>query len=167
MDEVNYWEDGVSRVLRLMKDTFGDMFTYYKGEIINIPEMMLPCCMVSVPKTSINTKTSAHDSVQESIIIILVLNKKDDVNGSQDTDLTEYRLQKLVYGQDPSTAQYLPQTVMYAVRKNFTMNNDTIENNVDIDFTPNLRGSTENPIETQEAYITISLERLILVPNRS
>jgi len=166
MEDSTYHPDGVERVIALLKDTLGaENYTYFKGELLNTPSKMLPACMVTVPKVQIRSGATGQDDIVEQILIIIVLNKMDDVNGSQDTDLTEYRLQKIVYGQDATTREYLPNTVMYALRKYFTMKSDTVDNSIDVEFSPNARGET-TIIPTQEAYITVTIGRKAMVASR-
>lgn len=166
--KTNYFEDGVDRILRLMRDTFGSTFKeYYNGEILNSPSSKLPCIMVTETQSSINTDATGFDVANEQIVIIVVLNLNDYTGGSDDTVLADYALRKYVQGQDPTTKQYLAETVLGAIRTHFSMDSDTLYNAAEIDFTPNKRGTAEVPIYTQEAYITITMQRLIPVPSRT
>lgn len=164
----DYFEDGVDRILRLMKDTFGPQFKqYYNGEIINPPASLLPCIMVTETKSDINTDATGFDVIQEEIIIIVVLNLNDYTGGSSETVLADYALRKLVQAQDPTTKQYIAESVLGAIRTHFTMDSDTLYNSCQIDFTPSQRGTAADVINTQEAYITITMQRLVPVPSRT
>lgn len=167
MDPDNqYYEDGVQRVLRLMKDTFGDYFkAYFNGELLNVTEEFLPCIMVTTSTAQVVSGPTTADDIVETVIVIIVENKKDDIGADAETDLTDFRVRKLIMGQDPATAQYLPNTVLYAIRKHLTMGNDTLQSDTTVDFTPNTRGATQE-IATQEGYVTISIKRRIYVPSR-
>lgn len=168
IDPTNYFEDGVDRVLRLMRDTFGSKFKrYFNGEALNPAPSMLPCIMVTETKSRINTDATGLDIAQEEIIIIVVLNMKDYAKISDDTVLPDYELRRIVQGQDPITKQYMPQTVLGAIRTHFTMDQDTLYNAADVDFTPGIRGNKEATINTWEAYVTITMQRLIPVPSRT
>ncbi len=164
--ENKYYSDGVDRVLTLLKDTFGDQFSYFNGELLNVSENYMPCMMVTETASLIDTDATGLDILTETIIIIVVLNKKDDLGGSDDIELTDYRLRKLVQGQDPTTKEYLTDSVLGALRTHFTMSNDTLYQNMQVDFTPNLRGGAD-AIATQEGYITITIRRLVPVPVRN
>jgi len=167
-NSTEYFEDGVDRIIRLMRDTFGDKFKkYFNGEAINPTPSELPAIMVTETKSNIDTNATGFDIVQEEIIIIVVLNMKDYAKASDDTVLPDYELRRLVQGQDPATKEYMPMTVLGAIRTHFTMDQDTLYSSVEVDFTPSLRGNKEQTINTWEAYVTITMQRLIPVPSRT
>lgn len=169
MDDTKYFKDGVARVLELMKDTFGDMFvTYFSGQPAEIPESALPCIMVSEAEGTVVTGATGTDVIQENILIVLALNKKDDIgaNGEVADDLTETRLRRLVKGQKPGPGgfpEYIEQTVMYALRKHITLGDTVVGNSISTDFSINLRGDN---LATQEAYVTLTIERHAGIPQR-
>lgn len=168
-DSANYYKDGVARVLELMKDTFGDYFkAYFNGQPENIPESMLPCLMVSETTGRIESGATGTDNIIETIVIILVENKKDDAGSDPEKDLTELRLRRLVKGQYPEgsakVGQYIEKSVMYAIRTYISMSDAVLNSEIETDFDVNIRG--ENTI-TQEAYVAITLERMALVPSRT
>lgn len=164
MDSNTYYKDGVARVIELLKNAFGDQFkAYFNGQPEEIPESYLPCIMVSETTGRIASGATGTDNILETIMIIIALNKKDDIGAGPDVDLTEFKLRKLVKGQDPTTAEYLPNTVMYALRKHITMNDSVLSTSIETDFDVNVRG--EDTV-TQEGYIIITMERLAIVPSR-
>lgn len=164
MENDVYYKDGVARVLELLKDTFGDQFkAYYNGQPEEIPESMLPCIMISETQGKVASGATGTDNILETILIIVALNKKDDIGADPSTDLTEFKLRKFVKGQNPQTGEYLPETVMYALRKHITMHDAVLSTVIDTDFDVNIRG--EETV-TQEAYVTVTMERLALVPSR-
>lgn len=167
MDSGKYYKDGAARVLDLLKDTFGNYFkAYFDGEAIPT-ESLLPCVMVTVTKSSVASDATGTDRIQETIVVMIVENRKEDIGAPANANLTEFRLRKKVMGQDPTTQQYIPESIMYALRKHYTLNNGfVVDNNVDIDFSPNIRGTIDSPINTMEAYVTLNLARLALVPSR-
>lgn len=164
MQDDVYFKDGAARVLELLKNTFGDRFrAYYNGDA-QPPESNLPCVMVTSQTASITSGATGTDDIDDSILIILSYNLKDDLGAGPDDQLTEFKLRKDVMGQDPTTLQYLPTTVMYALRKHYTLNDGMIiGNDVTVDFAPNTRNKN---IPVQEAYVTINLTRLAMVPSR-
>jgi hypothetical protein len=164
MEANTYYKDGVARILELLKDTFGDSFkAYYNGQPEEIPESLLPCIMVSETTGKVSSGATGTDNILETVQIIVALNKKDDIGAPPEQDLTEFKLRKFVKGQDPTTGEYLPETVMYALRKHITMNDAVLSTSIDTDFDVNVRG--EDTV-TQEAYVTVLIERLALVPSR-
>lgn len=163
-DTTVYYKDGVARVLELMREAFGDDFkAYFNGQPEEIPESALPCVMVSETTGQIASGATGTDDIAETILIILALNKKDDIGADPETDLTEFRLRKMVKGQHPTTKEYLPKTVMYAIRKHITMDDAILGSDINTDFDVNVRGTDT---VTQEAYITVTLQRLAIVPDR-
>jgi hypothetical protein len=171
-DPPTYYKDGVTRILDLLKDTFGTtgMFkAYFNGQPEGIPESLIPCIMVSGATGEVVSAATGTDQITEVVSIIVALNKKDDYGASPDVDLTEFKLRKLVFGQDPATQEYLPQTIMYAIRKHISMDDAVLNSRVQISFDEsdgagvNVRGPST---VTQEAIVRVTLTRLALVPSR-
>jgi hypothetical protein len=159
-----YYKDGVARIIELLKDALGDGYTYFNGQPEEIPESLLPCVMVSETVGKVESHATGTDLLTETIMIIIALNKKDDILGPDpNIDLTEFKLRKLVKGQHPDTGEYLPETVMYALRKHITMSDSILKTDITTDFDENVRG--EETV-TQEAYVTVRMERLAIVPSR-
>lgn len=164
-EQNQYYKDGVERVLDLMRSKFGGYFkAYYNGQPEDIPESMLPCVMVTESDGEIDTGATGTDTIVENIIIILVANRKDDIGADPETDLTELKLRRLVKGQDPQTGQYLTNTVMHALRTNLSLDNVVIGSSIRTDFAFNSRGEE---VDTQEAYIQLTIERLAFIPYRT
>lgn len=170
MDDSKYFKDGVARVLELMKDTFGDDFrAYFSGQPAEIPESSLPCIMVSEAEGTVETGATGTDIITESILIVVAFNKKDDIgaNGEVLDDLTETKLRRIIKGQKPSASgsfpEYLEKTVMYALRKHITLGQTVVGNAISTDFSINLRGDN---LATQEAYVTLTIQRHAGIPVR-
>lgn len=161
MEGQEYYKDGVARVLDLMRDTFGTFFReYYDGEPENVPESMLPCIMVVSPAIEISASATGTDDIIEQISIIVCLNKKDDKGATSNDDLTMYRIRKIIMGQDPSTKEYLPQTMMYALRKHITLSDTMIGSAVSIDFDVDVIGEST---VVQKGIVTLSGRRRAIV----
>lgn len=158
-----YYKDGVARVLELLKDALGDGYSYFNGQPEELSELYLPCVMVSETLGKVESHATGTDLITETILIIIGLNKKDDIGADPTADLTEFKLRKLVKGQHPDTGEYLPKTVMYALRKHITMDDSILRSDISTDFDANVRG--EDTV-TQEAYITVTMERLAIIPSR-
>lgn len=163
-DSTTYYEDGVARVIELLKDAFGSQFkAYFNGQPEELQQSLLPCIMVSETLGKVESHATGTDLITETILIIIALNKKDDIGAAPDQDLTEFKLRKIVKGQHPDTGEYLPETIMYALRKHITMNDSVLKSDIETDFDVNVRG--EDTV-TQEAYVTVVMERLAIVPSR-
>lgn len=164
MDDNVYFKDGAARILELLKNTFGDQFKAYFDGDAQPGESYLPCIMVSSQTANISAGATGTDDIDDSILIIVSYNLKDDLGAPPDAQLTEFKLRKVVMAQDPNTLQYLPNTIMYTLRKHYTLNDGMIiGNDITIDFAPNVRNKI---IPTQEAYVTLNLTRLAMVPSR-
>lgn len=171
METNDYLEDGVSRVLKLMKDTFGDFFhSYFNGEPANISELSLPCLIVSENRGTINIESTATDQIIETISIIIVLNKKDYIAPDQDIDLSERTIRRLVKGQDGTVADgirpYMTKSVMYALRTNISLYGVDLSNDVEFEFGSDFSVDGDGKgLATEEAIVRLSIKRLALLPN--
>lgn len=166
MQDQQYYKDGTARVIELLKESFGEYFrAYFDGEPEDIPESMLPCLSVKEKTGVIEPSATGTDDMLEVIQITIMLNKKDDIGATDDinTDLTEYRLRKIIKGQHPDTKEYLPNTILYALRRHYTLNDAVVQNRIEIDYDVNIRG--DNTL-TAEAYVTLSVIRKAIVPVR-
>lgn len=163
MDTSTYYKDGVARVMELMKDALGDKYTYFNGQPEEIAESLLPIVMISESQGTVESDATGYDKITEVINVIIAFNKKDDMGAAPEDELTEFKLRKLVKGQNPETGEYLPETVMYALRKHITMNNAVLSTQIQTDFDVNIRG--EETV-TQEAVVQVTLTRLAKVPER-
>lgn len=163
-DQTIYYDDGVARVIRILRDTFGDFFkNYYNGEPPEIPPQDMPCVIVSETDGSIEDGATGQDNITETIRITLSVDLREYANASDDTNMAEYHLRKLVKGQDPTTLEYLPETVMYAIRKHHTINDRATSNTVRTEFA--IAERAEN-FYAQEAYVTLTITRRAMVPER-
>jgi hypothetical protein len=163
MSDVSY-QDGVEVLIDMLRKAFGDTFKeYYGGEPEELNDAELPCIMVTEQRGVIAAGATGTDDIGESLQIILALNKKDDIGVRDSNGLTLMRLRRLVKEQDPTTGNYKPNTVMYILRNHFTLDNIALSNTVETDFDVAQRGSDTY---TQEAYITIRIQRMAIVPSR-
>lgn len=162
-----YVKDGVKRVLDLMRETFGDNYTYFDDELIDIPENSLPCIMVTETSGEIGPDATTTDKITETMDIIIVFNVKDDLGADENTELTGNKIRRMVKGQDPNTNypyEYIPQSVMYALRTNVTLDDAVVSSRVTTSFGPDIRGES---LHTMEGRITLTIEREAAVPVRS
>lgn len=167
-DPTQYYPDGVTQVIKLLQEELGDEYSYFDDELLEIDQTQLPCIMVFEGIGGVKAGATMTDDLGETINIVVALNLLDDIESDENTvdykNLTGARLRRLVKGQHKDTQEWLPGTIMHALRTKFTLENDTVGNSIDIDFSPNKRG---NNVFTKEAYITITLERIVAVPERS
>jgi len=158
------FDSPLDRIMKLMKDTFGSNFNaYYEGDPIDIPKANLPCIIMETQAGQTQLDATSTDRVQTQINIRIVFNKADDYSASDTQDLTEKKLRILVEGCNPDTGAYLPNSVVGVLRKNFTLGNGVIEN--DIDWQYDLQPRTED-LTTSEALVQIVTSRRVIVNNR-
>lgn len=160
-DDTAFFKTPVERILENMEETFGDDFRgYYDGLMDDIPESLLPCIMASSIDIDTSSANTAQDRLDENITIVVAINKKDHIGVMGETNLADKYLRNIVIGQDPSTGQYLEQTVMNILRTRFTLDHTIVDNLIRIEFSPNERGEK---VFTQEAFITLTVRRNVLV----
>lgn len=170
MQDTRYADDGAARILQIMRDTFGGYFKgYHDGEPEAMTDDDFPALMVVSPRIDVQMGATGTDDITERVTIIVALNKMDDVGATNGDDLTAFKIRKLVIGQDPAStpgaiASYLPDTIMYALRSNITLNSGASNNSVSVEFDINQRGAN---VYTQEAYITVTIDRYAQVPSRT
>lgn len=114
------FESTTDRILRLMKDTFGETFkTYYDGDPEAIPTFNLPALIVTQTTASITTGDSASDDVEDSLTVKVVFNKRDDWTGDKvnPVELTDRKIRDFIMRRDTTTKQYDPTSVVGALRK--------------------------------------------------
>lgn len=158
------YQDALTRIMTVMRNTFGTNFkAYYEGDPLQIPKANLPCVIVEAQAGRVDLDATTTDRLQSQINIRLVFDKADDYNASPEQDLTERKLRRLVEARNPETNQFLPNTVLGALRVNFTLGSNLIENDMDweYDLQPRAEG-----VVTSEALVQIVAVEKILVPNR-
>lgn len=114
------YEDNVQRLIKLMKDTFGsDFAAYYDGDPEAIPLFNLPALIVSQTRDVTSDGAYMQDDVSETIVIKVVLNKKDDFDNdaADPLNMTERKIRELVAKRDPKTGNYEDKTVKGALRR--------------------------------------------------
>lgn len=158
------YQDVFTRIMKLMKDTFGDTFkAYYEGDPIQIPKANLPCIIMETQAGRAQLDATSTDRVQSQINIRLAFNKEDDFNASDTQDLTEKKLRIMVEGRDPANGQYLSNSVVGALRANFTLSSNLIENDIDWEYSPQPR---PGGLVTSEALVQVVAVERIIVNNR-
>lgn len=165
MEEAQVYEDSVSRVTKLVKDTFkdGPFKAYYEGDPIMIPDESFPCVIIDKVATSVKTDATSTDLLIEQVRIKLVFNKQDDFGATDDYDMTERKLRRYVEARDPATGFFLPNTLMFTLRTNITLGSSTLGSDVNVNY--DLQPRPEKQV-TSEAVITMLIRERVIVPNR-
>lgn len=160
---------GVSRkIMQLMRDTFQDRFViYYLGMLSDLPpEDGMPCLVVYKPHNDVDVEATGLDQIQERVAINIILNEKDDLGNPSNEiqNTTQQKLEDLVEGRDPITGEWLPGTVMGAVRTHFTLDESTLGNKVSIDYATTPRPDLPSIVEV---VIDLTVTSTVEVPDRS
>lgn len=163
-NKVDFYKDGVARVLEVLKNTFGDYFKeYFESAMDEIPETMLPCVMATSTTAQVKSGATGTDNITETLTLIVVLNEKDYLGAESATNVADWTLRHLVYGQDPTSREYMAHSFMCALRKHFTLGDGVVDNQIRINFYPGQRGQQ---LFTREAVISLDIERMAIVPYR-
>lgn len=163
-NDPTYYKDAVDRIRQFLKDTFADQFkAYFDGDPVDIPASLMPCMVVENLNSQHRSGPTGTDEMTETVLVKIVMNKQDDFGASPDADMTKKKLRRLVSGRDATTGQYLLNSLMGSLRTNITLGNAMLVNNNDVQYDVDIR---PNDIVTSEAYITVTLRELVVVPNR-
>lgn len=164
MPPVQY-KDAVTRIRELLRTTFGGYFKqYYEGDPLLIPKANLPCVIVEKIATGIETGATGTDEMSSQISLSLVFNKEDDYNSNEDTNSTEKKLRELVEGRDADTGAYSANSVLGALRRNITLGQVILDEDVTVTY---LLQPREDDVVTSEASISISCRERVLIPDRN
>lgn len=167
MENAKVYSDAIARLTTLFKDTFGSYFvSYYEGDPVSIPSVSLPAIIIEkqTGRLSITDAPTGHDRFTEVISIRLVLNKEDDLGASDEKDLTERKLRRLVEARDPSTGQYMQGTLLKALRTHLTL--DDLQFNADIEIAYDINPRPDQLV-TSEAQVIISNTGIIPIDGRN
>lgn len=137
---------------------------YREGDPGLIPPESLPALFISESQTDYNTGPTQHDEIMHSMIIQVVLNKKDDFGNPNESESLDKQLQEIVQGRDEDTGYFADGTIIKALRNNLTMGNLFIENIGTVRFGVIVRSED---LMTQEAHIDLSLSEIQAIENRS
>ncbi|MFM9793302.1 hypothetical protein [Streptomyces turgidiscabies] len=152
------YQDNVRRILNLMKTTFGStMKMYYDGDPDEFPpEFDLPALIVSQVSDSTVAGSFGQDDVTDTIVIKILLNKKDDWSaGANPDNMTERKLREYVGARNPETGRFEERTVKGALRTFGTQGIVAIgrETTVEYGITPRA-----NDVVTAEAHVTFPIQ---------
>lgn len=164
MDNQQAFKDSVTRILELLRGTFGGQFkAFYEGDPIQIPDYMLPCAIVEKIAGNINLDATGTDMIVEQLMIKMVMNKRDDMGAAPEIAFTERKLRLLVEARDPITGYFIPESLMYILRTNITLGGAVLDSDMDVNYDVNPR---PEEMYTSEAQILITIRERVIVPNR-
>lgn len=157
------YEDNVQRVLALMRDTFGDTFKeYYDGDPEAIPLFNLPCIIVTQNSDETTEAAMGQDDVEDEITIKVVLNKRDDFNGSKvdPLNMTERKIRDFISLRDETTGEYVRTSVKGAIRSDLLEGVEAVAPTLRVNYGINPRVSPNKTFAdlTAEGHVTFGIQ---------
>jgi hypothetical protein len=171
-NDQNLYPDAAQRIMMLVKNTFGDLFTYFLGLPDNFapPNDAFPLIIVDKAAGTYKVGPTTADDITEHVYVHIMVDVKTGF-GAPDTDnVVKRQLQTLVEGRDPVTGYLLPNSLMYALRTHLTLSSASVPGLVTINNEINISyDAIERPNlpETREAVIDITISERQMVPNRN
>lgn len=162
--EVELQLDTVDNIRALLKEGYGDQFkSYYDGDPGSIPAANLPAVCIIQPALRVRLDATATDQFDTEVTIKILLNKKDDFNKSDDVDLTERRLRRLIQAKDKATRTYAKGTMLHTLRtlENMQLGGVTLDWQMDVKYGQRERA---NMVVTSEAHISIIARERVIRP---
>lgn len=167
--EVNYSETTIDKIRRFLKewDTASDFkFIFYGDPDDGIPTDSMPCMAVALEQTDIEQEATGMDQVKETIMVKVILSKKDYIDDFDDETVGwQKKLELLVQGADPVLGQYDETTLIGILRKQLTLGGYNVQNKLSAKYGEVARnGLEEDP--TGEAHVRFIIERLVQTPGK-
>ncbi len=170
MDDTQYYLDPPTQIMRLMKKTFGDRYTYYLGsptfEFAEVAYPVLVVQSVQSANTQKNAPTST-DRVRELIKVYFFEQSKDYVGASEDQQTAIRVPYNSIQGRDPATGRYYAKTAMGALRANLDLGSaatgiqTTIDHDITIDY--DIIPRANQPTIVEAIVTVVTDERVIVV----
>jgi hypothetical protein len=165
MEESQVYLDGAQRLRNVIEDKFGDTFNaYFIGSPDIIPNAAMPCIVFHKIAGKVSLGATMTDDLVEQVLIHILVNGKSGFGSPDNDDTVERQLFTLVEGRDPSTGNYLPTSIMYAIRQNLTLSSTVINHDEEMNY--NITERPDQP-SIQEAIITVTIYERIIVANRT
>ena len=163
----NYKVPVEETILNLLKTNLGQagpIKDYYFGDPWQIPATSLPCIIVDVIRERVTQTTMIKDDVTTSVLIKLVMNKRDDFDKPGREARVKRKLREILSGRDPSTGEYNTASVMYILRKNYRLGIGGTGQEAVVEF----NDTTKNPgVVYAEARIALEVTERVTVNGRT
>lgn len=156
----------VDRVIELLRaqEGFNIFKKFYYGDPFEIPLTEMPCVAVELLRTKVDAGPTGMDNIEQELQIKLIYNRRNDYTTTATTEVTGVRsLEAIAQGIDPSSLEYESHTVLGILRKNFTIENSSTNQTVNIEY-----GIVPRPGgPTMECHITFVVEGMRTVTSRT
>jgi hypothetical protein len=152
-------------ILNIFQDAFqdGEFKLFRVGDPIIIPESMMPALIISETQTGYDVGPTGFDEVTHTLLIQVILNKKDEIGNPDQGSSLDEKLDQLIQGRDETSGELLSNTILGVLRRNITMGNLMIQNTSKV--RKGIIPRSEDLI-TAEAHIDIEVTELQQVSNR-
>ncbi|MGB3684957.1 MAG: hypothetical protein WA991_03930 [Ornithinimicrobium sp.] len=153
-------------IVDVVRDGLRDAFkqdnvikAFYSGDPDVIPAFNLPAIVVSKLSDESIADSMADDQVTERIIVKLILDKRDDWTAQTDeVDLTEAKIRRLIEARDETTGRYLDNTVKKVLRETLEQENLLIAGPTTFEIGTLPR---PNDVVTMEGHITVPVQHSV------
>lgn len=153
------------KVLKKLEETLGDSLFkhYFYGDNIFIPQTQLPCVIVDKISSDVDQGATGTDEREQNYVVKILINKKDEYGKDPEESPGQTFLENIAEGLDPTTGEYSDESVVGVLRKNLTLDDVLINQNVRIVY--GIRARPEETI-TLEAHVFFGGEELLTVTDR-
>jgi hypothetical protein len=136
---------------------------FYYGDPYDIPESLMPACVVEKLKTDVIHGPTGMDKVTYTIMVKLLYCKKEDFGKTPDEELGIRFLENSAEGINPITGEYDSHTVAGILRKYFTLGQILTDQTMVINYGIVPR---TGDVLTAEAHVTVAIDELRTVTGR-
>ena len=163
-----YAKDSVTRLIELLQGQFGSQFNSYWEDMPLAPPTKeeYPALIVQKLDGTVSLGPTQTDELTEIISITLFKAIADAVGSANVKTTAQRELQLMVEGQDPTTLQYKPDTILSVIRTNLTLRAGGVPYIINDDV--KLHYGIEPSSQGNIAFATVMLStwRRVIVPWR-
>lgn len=166
VDPSQYKETLIDTIIGFLSDKehgLGSVFKdFFYGQVETAGLSLLPCVIVQLNNTKIGSHTTGTEEIIKDITIKLVANSRAEL-GKTSNEVPGFKtLELYAEGVDPVTGEYDMRSVVGILRKNFSLGQKIVDQDIEIDYlTPELTDGV-----TTQAHIRFSTTGLKVVTNR-
>jgi hypothetical protein len=166
MPDIQFKKTLIDTIKDLLADNLptGYFQKIFYGDPLLIPSSLLPCIAIEKLHTKIKVGPTGMDKIITTVKINLMYNKKEDFGKTDDEVLGVRKIEEYAEAVDETTGEFDSMSVMGILRKNFTMGNVVLDQDVDINYGIVPRPGNEL---TAECQIQVSFTQLKIVSSRT
>ncbi len=106
----------------------------FYGDPMNIPSSLLPCIAIEKTRTQITAGPTGMDKIVTTISINLMYNKKEDFGRTNDEMVGKRKHEEYAEAIDNESHEWFKTSVMGILRKNFTLGDVVLNQDIDINY---------------------------------